>query len=100
MLMTLYLRFWTHDFQKCSRQPPRGHRKSLQVTTVLAEDTSEELLEWASVEDSYIGATLEYIWIYRCYIPSGYLLHSHGKWPIEIDGLPSYKMVIFHGYVK
>jgi len=26
--------------------------------------------------------------------------HSHGKWPIEIDGLPSYKMVIFHGYVK
>ena len=22
------------------------------------------------------------------------------KWPIEIDGLPSYKMVIFHGYVK
>jgi len=21
-------------------------------------------------------------------------------WPIEIDGLPSYKMVIFHGYVK
>jgi hypothetical protein len=22
------------------------------------------------------------------------------KWPIEIDGLPSYKMVIFNGYVK
>ena len=21
-------------------------------------------------------------------IPSGYLLHSHGKWNIEIDGLP------------
>jgi hypothetical protein len=21
-------------------------------------------------------------------IPSGCLLHSHGKWPIEIDGLP------------
>ena len=22
------------------------------------------------------------------------------RWPIERDGLPSYKMVIFHGYVK
>ena len=22
------------------------------------------------------------------------------RWPIEIDGLPSYKMVIVHGYVK
>ena len=33
------------------------------------------------------------------YIPSGYLLHSHGKWPIEIDGLPINSMVIFHGYV-
>ena len=21
-------------------------------------------------------------------VPSGYLLHSHGKWPIEIDCLP------------
>jgi hypothetical protein len=26
--------------------------------------------------------------------------HSHGKWPIEIDGLPINSMVIFHGYVK
>ena len=25
--------------------------------------------------------------------------HSHGKWPIEIDGLPINSMVIFHGYV-
>ena len=23
--------------------------------------------------------------------------HSHGKWPIEIDGLPMNSMVIFHG---
>ena len=23
--------------------------------------------------------------------------HSHGKWPIEIDGLPINSMVIFHG---
>ena len=30
-------------------------------------------------------------------LPSGYLTVCHGKWPIEIDGLPSYKMVIFHG---
>jgi len=33
-------------------------------------------------------------------LPSGYLLHSHGKpWPIEIDGLPNLcnSMVIFHG---
>ena len=22
------------------------------------------------------------------------------RWPIEIDGLPNFKMVIFHGYVK
>ena len=22
------------------------------------------------------------------HLPSVYLLHSHGKWPIEIDGLP------------
>ena len=22
------------------------------------------------------------------------------RWPIAIDGLPSYKMVIVHGYVK
>ena len=22
------------------------------------------------------------------------------RWPIEIDGFPSYKMVIVHGYVK
>jgi hypothetical protein len=22
------------------------------------------------------------------------------RWPIEIDGLPDLKMVIFHGYVK
>jgi hypothetical protein len=22
------------------------------------------------------------------------------RWPIEIDGLPNLKMVIFHGYVK
>ena len=21
-------------------------------------------------------------------LPPGYLLHSHGQWPIEIDGLP------------
>ena len=28
--------------------------------------------------------------------------HSHGKWPIEIDGLPVYllNMVITHGYVQ
>jgi len=32
------------------------------------------------------------------WIPSGYLLHSHGKWPIEIDGLPINFMVIFNGY--
>jgi len=85
-----------------SHDNPRvGHRKSLQVTTVLAEDTSEELLGWASVEDSYIGATLEFIWIYRCYIQYPLVIsHSHGKGPIEIDGLPGYKMVIFHGYVK
>ena len=30
-------------------------------------------------------------------IPSGYLTVRHGKWPIEIDGLPNLKMVIFHG---
>ena len=30
-------------------------------------------------------------------IPSGYLSHSHGKWPIEIDGLPINSMVMFHG---
>ena len=30
-------------------------------------------------------------------IPSGYGWHSHGKWPIEIDGLPINSMVIFHG---
>ena len=23
-------------------------------------------------------------------IPSGFLSHSHGKWPIEIDGLPGF----------
>ena len=37
-------------------------------------------------------------------IPSGYLLHSHGrKWPIEIDEFPSYKPPFirdFHGYVS
>ena len=37
-------------------------------------------------------------------LPPGYLLHSHGQWPIEIDDFPSCKppfMVgIFHGYVK
>ena len=25
---------------------------------------------------------------YEHEIPSGYLTYSHGKWPIEIDGLP------------
>ena len=29
--------------------------------------------------------------------PSGYLTVCHGKWPIEIDGLPINSMVIFHG---
>ena len=32
----------------------------------------------------------------HCNVPSGYL-HSHGKWSIEIDGLPINSMVIFHG---
>ena len=32
-------------------------------------------------------------------LPSGNLLHSYGKWPIEIVDLPL-KMVIFHSYVK
>ena len=36
----------------------------------------------------------------RVNLPSGYLSHSHGKWPIEIDGLPINSMVIFHGYVS
>ena len=26
--------------------------------------------------------------------------NSYGKWPIEIDGLPNLKMVIFHSYVS
>ena len=39
------------------------------------------------------------IWI-EIMVPSGYLLHSHGSHGPFIDGLPSYKMVIFHGYVK
>ena len=30
-------------------------------------------------------------------VPSGEHTKSHGKWPIEIDGLPNLKMVIFHG---
>ena len=34
------------------------------------------------------------------YIPSGYLTVRHGKWPIEIDGLPINSMVIFCGHVS
>ena len=30
-------------------------------------------------------------------LPSGHLTVCHGKWPIEIDGLPNNSMVIFHG---
>ena len=37
---------------------------------------------------------------YEWMIPSGYLTVHHGKWPIEIDGLPINSMVIFHRYVK
>jgi hypothetical protein len=34
-------------------------------------------------------------------LPSGEDSHSHGNCPIEIDGgLPSYKMVIFHGELQ
>ena len=33
-------------------------------------------------------------------IPSGYLLHSHGIDGLFIDGLPFFKMMIFHGHVK
>jgi hypothetical protein len=32
--------------------------------------------------------------------PSGYLTVRHGKWPIEIDGLPIKNGGSFHGYVK
>ena len=34
------------------------------------------------------------------HIPSGNLLHSHWKWPIEIVDLPNLKIVIFHSYVS
>jgi hypothetical protein len=34
------------------------------------------------------------------YLPSGYLLHSHGIDGPFIDGLPFLNMVIFHGYVS
>jgi hypothetical protein len=44
--------------------------------------------------------TLESLGILLEMLPSGYLLHSHGSHGPFIDGLPSYKMVIFHGYVK
>ena len=33
-------------------------------------------------------------------LPSGNLLHSYWKWPIEIVDLPFLKMVIFHSYVS
>jgi hypothetical protein len=33
-------------------------------------------------------------------LPSGYLTVRHGKWPIEIDGLPIKNGWIFHGYAK
>ena len=34
------------------------------------------------------------------WLPSGYLTWPWYSWPIEIDGLPFLKMVIFHGYVS
>ena len=33
-------------------------------------------------------------------LPSGKHTKSYGKWPIEIDGLPIFQMVIFYSYVK
>ena len=30
---------------------------------------------------------------YYWYIPSGNVLHSHARWPIEIDDLPNLKVV-------
>ena len=46
----------------------------------------------------FVRHSYDIIW-YRYNIPSG-IKHSHGKWSIEIDGLPFLNMVIFHGYVN
>ena len=41
-----------------------------------------------------------FIIFYPCYPLIIYLTSPWYRWPIEIDGLPNLKMVIFHGYVS